>query len=570
MRKIALVLSLCLLSCHSETETRKLLNVAGTIMTDNPREAKSLLETIDAPQIRRASLRARYALLYSQALDKNYIDKTNDSLISVAVNYYERKGTDRDKALAHYYHGRIYENGNDVENAIKSYILSEQSAVRVDDCYLLGLINCSVGYLYTTQHSFADALDKFRRAAGYFKKAGAKYNEALVLNNMARTYWLKNEKNNAHKKSIAAIELYKSVGAYDEVQKIYEFFAVVQLDSCGDIDSIKRTLYSCYSKTNSGEIPIPSLGLWQAIYMKENKLDSAKMCGNRILKNRGQFTNRQIAGCLTQMGCIEYQEGNYKRAYQYSLEYEAVIDSTHNETRGHIIQELEQKYNNQILKVTNRNLHIRQKYLNIIIVLLVVILVIGSILITRAFVRWRKKVRNKIRCADAEIVRLRATYSELQSQYEAIKIKADSDDAKEVKVMEALKARLRGLCELVENTQSAKSAAFVKMFHQYMKVNVRSDISLSDLQYVVNKNYHGIIDYLEANYPRLTRQDLDLCSLLCFGFSQYGICYIYETEMQTFYNKRHRLRERLGLKQNQKIEVFIQELIRKLGQGELL
>lgn len=539
-------------------------------MTDNPREAKSLLETIDAPQIRRASLRARYALLYSQALDKNYIDKTNDSLISVAVNYYERKGTDRDRALAHYYHGRIYENGNDVENAIKSYVLSEQSAVRGNDCYLLGLINCSVGYLYSTQHSFAEALDKFQRAAGYFKKAGAKYNEAIVLNNMARTYWLKNEKNNAHKKSIAAIELYKSVGAYDEVQKIYEFFAVVQLDSCGDIDSIKRTLYNCYSKTNSGEIPIPSLGLWQAIYMKENKLDSAKMCGNRILKNRRQFTNRQIAGCLTQMGCIEYQVGDYKRAYQYSLEYEAVIDSTHNETRGHIIQELEQKYNNQILKVTNRNLQIRQKYLNVIIVLLVVILVIGSILITRAFVRWRKKVRNKIRCADAEIVRLRATYSELQGQYDAIKIKADSDDAKEVKVMEALKARLRGLCELVENTQSTKSAAFVKMFHKYMKVNIRSDISLSDLQYVVNKNYHGIIDYLEANYPRLTRQDLDLCSLLCFGFSQYGICYIYETEMQTFYNKRHRLRERLGLKQNQKIEVFIQELIQKLGQEESL
>ena len=570
MRKIALVLSLCLLSCHSETETRKLLNVAGTIMTDNPREAKSLLETIDAPQIRRASLRARYALLYSQALDKNYIDKTNDSLISVAVNYYDRKGTDRDKALAHYYHGRIYENGNDVENAIKSYILSEQSAVRVDDCYLLGLINCSVGCLYNTQHSFSEALDKFQRAAGYFKKAGAKYNEAIVLSHMARTYFLVNEYDSAHKKLNEAIEKYKSIHEDSEILKLYENIAAIQLERNESLDSLKRILHNCYSKTGSGEIPVTSMGLWQAIYMKENKLDSAKICGRAILNNRELFSDPQIAGCLAQMGRMEYHTGDYEKAYQYSRQYGVIIDSFHAKTREHIIQEIEQKYNNQILKVTNQNLQIRQKYLNIIIVLLVIILVIGSILITRAFVRWRKKVRNKIRCADAEIGRLRATYSELQSQYEAIKIKADSDDAKEVKVMEALKARLRGLCELVENTQSAKSAAFVKMFHQYMKVNVRSDISLSDLQYVVNKNYHGIIDYLEANYPKLTRQDLDLCSLLCFGFSQYGICYIYETEIQTFYNKRHRLRERLGLKQNQKIEVFIQELIRKLGQGELL
>ena len=566
MRKIALVLSLCLLSCYSETETRKLLNVAGTIMTDNPREAKSLLETIDAPQIRRASLKARYALLYSQALDKNYIDKTDDSLISFAVNYYERKGTDRDRALAHYYHGRIYENGNDVENAIRSFVLSEGAAVRGDDCYLSGLVNYSIGHLYVSQYSFSEALDKFRRAVGYFNKAGAKYNEALVLSHMARTYFLVNECDSAHKKLNEAIEKYKSIREDNEILKLYEKIAAIRLERHENLDSLKRILHNCYLKTNSGEIPIPSLGLWQAIYMKENKLDSARMCGNRILKNRILFTDHQIAGCLARMGAIEYSAGNYERAYRCRVQHEAIKDSIYNETRDHIIQELEQKYNNRILEAANKNFLVRQKYQIIIIVLLVVILVFGSILIARGFVRWRKKVRYRIRCADTEIGRLRATYSELLSQYEAIRTKVGSDDEKEAKLMAALNARLQGLRDLVENTRSTKSAAFVKLFHRYMKVNVRSDISLSDLQYVVNKNYHGIIDYLEANYPKLTRQDLDLCSLLCFGFSQYGICYIYETEIQTFYNKRHRLRERLGLKQNQKIEVFIRELIKNLGQ----
>lgn len=544
------------------------MNTAESLMADNPSKAKLLLETIDAADLNKLSFRAKYALLYSQALDKNYIDKTNDSLISIAVDYYDLKGTDGEKALAHYYHGRIYENGNDVDNAIKSYVLSEQSALRVNDCYLLGLINFSIGNLYGKQLSFSEALDKFQRAAGYFNNAGAVYNEAAVLSQLARTYQLINECDSAHKKYNEAIEKYKSLDADREIQQLYESITAIQLDQNEKVDSLKKILRHCYSKLNSGKIPITSRGLWQSIYIKENKLDSARICGHIILDNREIFSNTQLAGCLAQMGQIEYLEGNYKKAYQYSLQYESIIDSIYNETRENIIQGFEQKYNNQILKEANRGLQVQQRYQNIIIVLLIIILVIGSTLVTWIFTLWRKKAKQRIKCADTEISRLRSTYSELQSQYDAIKIRVDSNDEKEVKLMEALKARLRGLCNLVENTQTTKSATFVKQFQKTMKVNVRSDTSLSDLQYVVNKNYNGIIDYLEINYPKLTKSDLDLCSLLCFGFSQYGICYIYETELQTFYNKRHRLRERLGLKQNQKIETFIQDLIKNLAEEQ--
>ena len=36
--------------------------------------------------------RAKYALLRSMALDKNYIDVADDSLINVAVEWYSRRG----------------------------------------------------------------------------------------------------------------------------------------------------------------------------------------------------------------------------------------------------------------------------------------------------------------------------------------------------------------------------------------------------------------------------------------------------------------------------------------------
>lgn len=564
--RVFILFACCLLSCHNSSDTKAILNTAGALMADEPQKAKLLLETIAPAKLDRPSLKAKYALLYSQALDKNYIDKTDDSLISIAVEYFDRKGNNEEKALANYYHGRVYENAGDINNAIKSYMHSEQAVEGTDNYFLLGLINSNMANLYNTQNSLDDALERYLCSYDFFHKAGSIPNEALVSASIARTYYIKNKTDSADLWYNRASELFTSIGAYTDIINLNESLVLIQLERNENTDSIKSILHNCYSKINSGEIPITSLGLWQSIYLKENNLDSARICGLKILSTPELFTNIQIAGCLTQMGDIEHLAGNHKKAYEYSLQYNTVIDSVHLKKQKHLVKEIEQRYKNQSLKESNINLRVRQQYQNIIIILLIIILIGGSIFIGRAYIRWRRKVKLKLLWAHAEIKRLGSTYSELQTQYDAIKAKANTDDTQELRLFSALEERLNNLRILVENTQSSRPATFAKQFQQYMKVNVRSHTSLSELHYVVDRKFNGIVKYLEKNYPKLTKQDLDLCCLICFGFSQYGICYLYETELQTFYNKRHRLRERLGLKQHQKIEVFIQDLIKELGQ----
>ena len=60
-------------------------------MDTYPDSALQLLKTIDSKHLVTKEGKARYALLYSQALDKNYIDVTEDSLINIAVEYYKDK-----------------------------------------------------------------------------------------------------------------------------------------------------------------------------------------------------------------------------------------------------------------------------------------------------------------------------------------------------------------------------------------------------------------------------------------------------------------------------------------------
>ena len=106
-----------LLSPISCTKSTVILTLdhAAEIMNEKPDSAKAVLDSIKRSELRTRATRARFALLYSQAMDKCYIDTNNDSLISVALKYYSKQGTDHEKALAFYYNGVVYRNSGNIK-----------------------------------------------------------------------------------------------------------------------------------------------------------------------------------------------------------------------------------------------------------------------------------------------------------------------------------------------------------------------------------------------------------------------------------------------------------------------
>ena len=111
MKTIPILLALFVCGCSSSLDRQ--LDQIDLMMNDHPAEALSSLDSIDHTKIRSPRLRARYALLHSIALDKNYIDLKSDSVISPAVQWYSRHGNPYDKARTYYYKGRVeYNSGN--------------------------------------------------------------------------------------------------------------------------------------------------------------------------------------------------------------------------------------------------------------------------------------------------------------------------------------------------------------------------------------------------------------------------------------------------------------------------
>ena len=481
----ALLALLLFPSCRRQSgDIDSFLHNAESLMNEHPEDALSIIRHIDRRKIYSSASEARYALLYSQALDKNYVDVTSDSLTAVAVNYYDRHGTKHERAMAHYYQGRVYSNAGNFDAAIRSYSLAEDAASGTDDYYLLGLINSAIGNLHYEQYDLAEALARDRKAVDFFHRAGASYNEAMTYVGIGIVSNLMGDNEGMEKEYQKAIAIYEEIGAINEILPLYEDLVVkTRLDVGDDLFAIKRDLRRFYVKYNKGEIPLQSLGVWQDIYLRAGELDSARMCGRFILKHRGSFTAHKVAGCYVQLEQTELACGNYKQAYNYARQYIAMMDSINQEKEAALVLELEQKYRNRILNQSYENLkqhNDQQRIITGLVLLFSLSLLVAGLLYLR---KWRENAALKMREAEAEKESLGRACRELQEQLGTVGDRVDTDDEQERQLFDALEERMVVLRNWVDKAETMKPALFMKSFRDYMTVNVKSKHALSDLQY---------------------------------------------------------------------------------------
>ena len=163
---------LLLMSCNDPKHITNALHHAEALMNETPDSAWSVLNTLSPDEMEQKRTRALYALLYTQAQDKTYRDETNDSLISVAVDYYRDTDDVRRKFLTYYYKGRVHFNGKDYLNAMTCYMEAEQLADTVADDYLSGLLYAELGRIYDIYYDYPKSLEAYHKSAECYERAG--------------------------------------------------------------------------------------------------------------------------------------------------------------------------------------------------------------------------------------------------------------------------------------------------------------------------------------------------------------------------------------------------------------
>lgn len=161
-------LLLALQSCNNTKNIEAELHKAEVYMDEHPELALEALETIDTDALKTRKTQAKYALLYSMALDKNYIDVTNDSIIAPASAYYTNHGTADDKLKTYYYLGRIAMNVGDYEYAMTNFVKAEKYADKCKDNVAVGLLHNAKMHVYQYLYDVESVIIEAKESASAF------------------------------------------------------------------------------------------------------------------------------------------------------------------------------------------------------------------------------------------------------------------------------------------------------------------------------------------------------------------------------------------------------------------
>lgn len=548
-------------ACRPNAVQYEQLQTAQAQMDTQPDSALSTLRRIDPKGLRTKAWRARHALLYSQALDKNQIDLQSDSIIAPAVSYYKRHGNARDKAYTNYYLGCIRYNAGEIEQGVEAMLNAKGFAIAESDSYLLARIYGSLGRMYQDQHSFDTAEKMFLESEKYFRELSDTLNLGYMILNRAIIYSSTDKSIDAIKGFMDAKEQFRLLGDVSKVSEMNRNIINEQNATTYAIpDSLKSLLIREYKQVNQGKIPPEDYSMWAAIYLNERKLDSARYFGEKALTLPNIMPNKKC-GMLLRMCQINEQCGNYQEANKYWHYYYVLYETIVQATKTQLIQEAEKNYENQRLQYSNQLLRIKNRIIHVIWALL---FLTGCILLISYFTRLLHRYRLFIHLLKDNIGAFRKQCLRLHQELNQESI----EEANLIKILEEKLVCFQNLLSKAYSNQKAPS--FLKEFRNAMSALNQRSKPQADLLFVVNKRYYGLIDYLRATYPDLTIFELNLLGMIQFGFTQDSIRLLLDHDnIYSLYSRKNKVHRKLGLPQRYTLDKFLTDLTEKLRKGEL-
>ena len=201
---LAVVAVMMAVACGESRHISDTLQQAEAVMQEYPDSALTLLQAINPDDLTTDRGRAMHALLLSQAYDKNYIDLTDDSLISIAVDYFAPTNEHHYAMLAHYYHGRVLYNANKLAESSVALINAENQALKINDDFYLGMIYAVMSSIDNYSYNFEEELKHALKSFEHYSKTTFDLHTAYAQLYLGRAY------NNCHQFDKSS-EIYRCV-----------------------------------------------------------------------------------------------------------------------------------------------------------------------------------------------------------------------------------------------------------------------------------------------------------------------------------------------------------------------
>ena len=189
MKQTVWMVALLILAGSCTSESERWLERAEVSMETDPACAYGCLQQIGLAD---AGLtdeeRARYALLQVQAMHKCRMPLSDDSLINVAVAYYQANNDTHMLAKALLYKGLVHKQNGQVEQAAEAFVASERNFAQVDDKQYKALLSDHYGMLLFNQAMYEKALHYFKLTRTYEMQGDSAHYVVSTYRRMAMVY----------------------------------------------------------------------------------------------------------------------------------------------------------------------------------------------------------------------------------------------------------------------------------------------------------------------------------------------------------------------------------------------
>ena len=334
-----LLLLFCLVACSRNTNISPLLKEAEGYMNERPDSALLLLDSITHREDMSKEQNALWCLLYTQAQDKNRIEHTSDSLIQIAVNYYEKTDREDRKMLAYYYCGNVFYDLNDALQAQDYYLKAYKVGKNLDEPYWLGRLCANLGTLYIYQELYQPALDFQKEAAGYFLQDEDTVSLSMALRNIARIYVCENQLN-------SAITYYSKALPYTSGSHAL-YISNELADAYGRVGEYGKGVFyarqaSALTQTTDDSCLV-SLTLGD-LFLKQRIIDSAYHYLSFCRRSTNVYTLKDTYHSLSQ---LEKYRGNLQTCLFFLEQYETLRDSVEKQPYKESLSRLQNMYDYQ-------------------------------------------------------------------------------------------------------------------------------------------------------------------------------------------------------------------------------
>jgi tetratricopeptide (TPR) repeat protein len=183
----SLLLFSTLFSCRPNRSSSEILVRAEALIDKYPDSALVLLRKVNSGGLDRTD-NARYCLLMTKALFKNSIPIVSDSLINLAIEYYNINGDSIKKAEAYFYGGQVNADMKNSKLAMDFFLKAADFASYSKDYKLLYLIYYYLGDLYINESLYDSAIRMQKKALSFSKLLNDSSYVVYALRNIALSY----------------------------------------------------------------------------------------------------------------------------------------------------------------------------------------------------------------------------------------------------------------------------------------------------------------------------------------------------------------------------------------------